>query len=67
MFLTLLVKQLQYQDPLNPVKNTDLHSQLAQFSPLETLTDMKQQHRHDEHGPDLCKQHAGRGLYRQEC
>jgi flagellar basal-body rod modification protein FlgD len=42
MFLTLLVKQLQYQDPLDPVKNTDFTAQLAQFSQLETMTDMKQ-------------------------
>ena len=41
MFLTLLVKQLQYQDPLDPVKNTDFTAQLAQFSQLETMTDMK--------------------------
>jgi flagellar basal-body rod modification protein FlgD len=41
MFLTLLVKQLQYQDPLDPVKNTEFTAQLAQFSQLETMTDMK--------------------------
>ncbi|HPS94265.1 MAG TPA: flagellar hook capping FlgD N-terminal domain-containing protein [Deltaproteobacteria bacterium] len=41
MFLNLLVKQLQYQDPLNPVENTEFTAQLAQFSQLETLTDMK--------------------------
>lgn len=41
MFLNLLVKQLQYQDPLNPVENTEFTAQLAQFSQLETLTAMK--------------------------
>ncbi|HPC46472.1 MAG TPA: flagellar hook capping FlgD N-terminal domain-containing protein [Deltaproteobacteria bacterium] len=40
MFLKLLVKQLQYQDPLNPVENTEFASQLAQFSQLESLAKM---------------------------
>ena len=42
MFLTMLVKQLQYQDPLNPMENTEFTAQLAQFSQLETMTDMKE-------------------------
>ena len=33
-FLNLLVKQLQYQDPLNPVENADFTAQLAQFTSL---------------------------------
>ena len=41
MFLTLLIKQLEYQDPLDPVKNTEFTAQLAQFSQLETMSDMK--------------------------
>lgn len=41
MFLTLLVKQLQYQDPLNPMENTEFTAQLAQFSQLEAMSDMK--------------------------
>lgn len=40
MFLNLLIKQLQYQDPMNPVENTEFASQLAQFSQLEAMTDM---------------------------
>ncbi|MCL2283406.1 MAG: hypothetical protein FWC26_08840 [Fibromonadales bacterium] len=34
-FLTLLVAQLQYQDPLNPAEDTQFVAQLAQFSQLE--------------------------------
>lgn len=34
-FLRLLTVQLQYQDPLNPMDNTELVAQLAQFSALE--------------------------------
>jgi flagellar basal-body rod modification protein FlgD len=34
-FLTMMVAQLQHQDPLNPVQGTDFTSQLAQFSGLE--------------------------------
>lgn len=39
-FLQLLVAQLQYQDPLDPVENTDFTAQLAQFSSLEALTEI---------------------------
>jgi len=34
-FLTMLVAQLQHQDPLNPMEGTDFTAQLAQFSSLE--------------------------------
>ena len=34
-FLNLLTTQLRYQDPLNPVDNTQFIAQLAQFSALE--------------------------------
>jgi flagellar basal-body rod modification protein FlgD len=36
-FLTMLVAQLQNQDPLNPMEGTDFSAQLAQFSQLEQL------------------------------
>ncbi len=34
-FLTMLVAQLEHQDPLNPMDGTDFTAQLAQFSSLE--------------------------------
>ncbi len=42
-FLNLLVTQLQYQDPLNPMDSADFTAQLAQFSSLEQLTNMNSQ------------------------
>ncbi|MGD9332376.1 MAG: flagellar hook capping FlgD N-terminal domain-containing protein [Desulfobacterales bacterium] len=42
-FLNLLVTQLQYQDPLNPMDSTDFTAQLAQFSSLEQLTNVNDQ------------------------
>ena len=39
-FLTLLIKQMQYQDPLDPMDNSQYLSQLAQFSALEQMTNV---------------------------
>jgi len=36
-FLKLLVTQMQYQDPLNPMDNSQMLSQMAQFSALEQM------------------------------
>ena len=36
-FLKLFTKQLQAQDPLNPMDSSDFTAQLAQFSSLEQL------------------------------
>lgn len=41
-FLKLLVAQLNHQDPLNPMKNTEFVAQLAQFSSLEQLISIRQ-------------------------
>ncbi|AKH44182.1 flagellar basal-body rod modification protein FlgD [Altererythrobacter atlanticus] len=38
-FLELLVVQMQQQDPFNPVDNTDMLAQMAQFSSLSATTD----------------------------
>lgn len=39
-FLTMLLTQLQNQDPLNPVDSTEYTAQLAQFSSLEQLSNI---------------------------
>jgi flagellar basal-body rod modification protein FlgD len=36
-FLMLLTTQLQYQDPLNPMDNTEFTAQLATFNSLDQL------------------------------
>ncbi len=41
-FLELLVTQLQYQDPLEPMDNTAMAAQLAQYSSLETLNNIQE-------------------------
>jgi flagellar basal-body rod modification protein FlgD len=43
MFLKLLVTQMQYQDPLDPVDNTEFLSQTAQFSLLEEMQSMSEE------------------------
>ena len=39
-FMNLMMKQLQYQDPMEPVSNTEFISQQAQFTQLSTTQDM---------------------------
>lgn len=41
-FLTLLIAQLQHQDPLNPADSTEFTAQLAQFSSLEQLSNVNE-------------------------
>lgn len=40
MFLSLLMQQMQYQDPLDPMDNTDMIAQLAQFTSLEQMNNL---------------------------
>jgi flagellar basal-body rod modification protein FlgD len=40
-FLSLLVTQLQHQDPLDPQDNSEFLAQLAQFTSLESLQQIK--------------------------
>lgn len=41
-FLQLMVKQMQYQDPLQPQDNSQFIAQLAQFTSLEQMTNISQ-------------------------
>lgn len=39
-FMTLMLKELEYQDPMDPVSNKDFLSQQAQFTQLSTTQEM---------------------------
>ena len=39
-FLNLMIAQLKFQDPMEPLKGTEFTAQLAQFSSLEQLSNM---------------------------
>jgi flagellar basal-body rod modification protein FlgD len=41
-FLKLFTKQLQYQDPMNPMDNYQMANQMAQFNMVQAMTDMKE-------------------------
>ena len=41
-FLQLLVTQMKYQDPLDPMKNEDFVAQLAQFNSLEQMMQLNE-------------------------
>ena len=39
-FLKILVTQMQHQDPMEPLKDTEFIGQMAQFTSLEQLTNL---------------------------
>ncbi len=39
-YLSMLISQLQYQDPFNPVSNTDFFSQMAELGSMNQLTQL---------------------------
>jgi len=41
-FLRLLITQLEYQDPMQPMDNTEFVAQMAQFSSLEQMHNMNE-------------------------
>jgi flagellar basal-body rod modification protein FlgD len=41
-FLQMMVTQMQYQDPLEPMDNSQFLAQLAQFTALEQMTNLAQ-------------------------
>jgi flagellar basal-body rod modification protein FlgD len=45
-FLSLLITQLQHQDPMDPMKNDEFVAQMAQFSALEQLININENMSH---------------------
>ena len=41
-FINLLVTQMKYQDPLEPMDNSEMLAQLAQFTALEQMMNVAQ-------------------------
>ena len=41
-FINLLVTQMKYQDPLEPMDNSEMLAQLAQFTALEQMLNVAQ-------------------------
>jgi flagellar basal-body rod modification protein FlgD len=41
-FLNLIIAQMTNQDPMSPMKDTEFISQMAQFSSLQAMTDLRE-------------------------
>ncbi len=61
-FLKLLVTQLEHQDPLSPMDNTQFLSQLAQFSTLEGINNLGAEFRAVSSGISSLKNYTASSL-----
>ena len=50
-FLKLFVAQLQHQDPMNPMDDSEFMGQMASFSMLEQITNMAAANERDRRQP----------------
>ena len=50
-FLKLFVAQLQHQDPMNPMQDTEFMGQMASFSTLEQVTNLATANAQDRREP----------------
>ena len=62
-FLTLLVTQLQNQDPIEPVKQENFIAQLAQFSTVEGIEKLNVP-RSEVPGSDACNFEGTDGVFK---
>ena len=61
-FLKLLVTQLEHQDPLSPMDNTEFLAQLAQFSMLEGINNLGDEFRSVSKGIDALNNYTASSL-----